>query len=360
MEQIKGFLTKVFERTSGNALRYRLIYLSGAIIHTFFIILFAALNLKLLTAFNILSVFIYCIGSVTIKENKNTALWIVIFYGEIVGHAALCGISLDWSYGFSLYSLMVIPVSYYMTYMDPNIKDPRKFSTILACINVSVMTMSGLLTAYRGYIDNDALAQIVSIFNFVVCAFIIAVFSVIFIYEMHNNMENLRVKNDELNFLANYDALTNLRNRHRISDVFHIYENGTSPFCVILGDIDDFKRINDTYSHDCGDKVLVTISEIIKSNVGSGGVVCRWGGEEILIIVSGKIETTLELAEKIRLIIQNQQISFQRKEIRVTMTFGFADYSEAVGIEKLISIADSRLYYGKKNGKNRVVYKKEQ
>ena len=101
----------------------------------------------------------------------------------------------------------------------------------------------------------------------------------------------------------------------------------------------------------------MTVSNIIRKHVDEKGVVCRWGGEEILIILSGKIEGSLDLMEKIRLEIQNQRMSFGIKQINVTMTFGFADYSEAMNIEKLVSIADKRLYTGKRNGKNQIVYK---
>ncbi len=352
------FISRLLERNSGNALRYRIIYFAGAIIHTFFIVLFATIELDILMGFNIASIIMYLAGSVFIKDNRWSSLWIVLFYMEIVTHAVVCCILLDWSYGFSLYSLMVIPVTYYITYMDPNIKHSLRFSTILAVINLLLITVSGFFAEGQDVINNPTLARMISTFNFVVCSVIIAIFASVYVLEMHNSMKNLKAKNDELNFLANYDALTKLRNRHHISDVFHIYEKGTAPFCVILGDIDDFKRINDTYSHDCGDKVLVSVANIISKNVADKGVVCRWGGEEILVILSGKSDECIDLMEKVRLEIQNQRLSFDRKEIKVTMTLGFADYSEAMNIEKLVSIADSRLYYGKKNGKNQIVYNK--
>lgn len=356
---IFSFISRVMEKNAGNALRYKTIYFAGAIIHTFFIVIFNSVKLDVLVAFNVVSVLMYVVGSLVIKENRWSSLWIVLFYMEIVAHAVMCSFLLDWSYGFSLYSLMVIPVSYYIMYMDPNIRKPIQFSSILAIINITAMTTTGFFADGRDVINNSAFAQVISTFNFVVCSFVIAIFSSIFVREMRTTMNNLKEKNDELNFLANYDALTKLRNRHHIADVFQIYEENTAPFCVFLGDIDDFKRINDTYSHDCGDKVLVSVADIISKNVGDNGVVCRWGGEEILVILSGKNEECLDLMEKTRLMIQNQRLSFNRKEIKVTMTFGFADYSEAMNIEKLVSIADSRLYYGKKNGKNQIVFQKK-
>ncbi len=358
MNKETNFFKKLFERQAGNALRYKVIYSAGALIHTIFIILFAVVEIDILVWFNGFSVLMYLAGSIFIKDNKWSSLWIVLFYMEIVLHAVVCGFLLNWSYGFSLYSLMVIPVCHYIAYMDPNIKNPLKFSSILAIINVVAMIITGFFSGTTGTIGNSAIAQTISTFNFIVCSIVIVIFSSIYTHEMYNSMKTLKETNDELNFLANYDALTKLRNRHHISDVFHIYEEGTSPFCVILGDIDDFKRINDTYGHDCGDKVLVCVAALINKEVGDKGVVCRWGGEEILVIMSGKSDECLDLMEKIRLMIQNQKLTFERKEIKVSMTFGFADYSESMKIEKLVSIADSRLYQGKKNGKNQIVYQK--
>lgn len=358
MKKERNFISKIFERQSGNALRYRIIYCAGAIIHTIFIVLFSAIDMSVLVGFNVFSVIMYLTGFIFIKDGRWSALWITLFYIEIVAHAVVCGFLLNWSYGFSLYSLMVIPVFHYIAYMDPNFKNPIRMSAILAIINIAAMTVTGFFSGTTGNIGNSTIAQTISTFNFIVCSVVIVLLSSISTNEIYNSTRALRASNDELNFLANYDSLTKLRNRHSISTVFRDYEKGTSPFCVILGDIDDFKRINDTYGHDCGDKVLKCVAELINKTVGNKGVVCRWGGEEILIILSGKSDECFDLMEKIRLMIQNQRLSFERKEISMSMTFGFADYSEAMSIEKLISIADSRLYQGKKNGKNQIVYQK--
>ena len=357
MDKIRQLVLKFLERDSGQTLRYRSIYLACALIHTFFIFLFANIGLTAMVVFNVMSVVMYITGIIFAKTADKAPVWIILMYFEIVAHAVLCNFMLDWSYGFALYSLMVIPICYYLAYMHPKISNPTRFSTILAAINIGIMTLTGFLSQGRIAEFDVDISKFVSSFNFVISAIVITIFSTIYIYEIRTKLGDLSTKNDELHFLANYDPLTRLRNRHHISDVFSDYEKGTKPFCVILGDIDDFKRINDTYSHDCGDKVLVTVADIISRNVGDKGVVCRWGGEEILIILSGKSDDGLELIERIRLEIQNQRMSFGIKQINVTMTFGFSDYSEAMNIEKLVSIADTRLYQGKRNGKNQVVYK---
>ncbi len=357
MKKIKQLVLKILEKDGAQTLKYRSIYMVCVLIHSFFIYLFWQIGLTEMVTFNIFSVIFYITGILLAKTAIKTPVWIVLIYFEIVVHAVMCNFMLDWSYGFALYSLMVVPISYYLAYMHPKIKNANFFCTVLAVINLFIMVLPGLFTErYTKEFDSD-ISNFVSSFNFVICALVITIFSAIYIYEIRGMVSDLSAKNDELNFLANYDPLTKLRNRHHIADVFKDYEKGTKPFCVILGDIDDFKRINDTYSHDCGDKVLVTVSETIIRHVDDKGVICRWGGEEILIILSGKNEECFELMENIRLEIQNSRMSFGIKQINITMTFGFTDYSEAMSIEKLVSIADKRLYEGKRNGKNQIVYK---
>lgn len=357
MDKIRQLVLKFLEKGEGQTLKYRIIYIVCCVIHLFFIFFFMHIGLSVMVVFNVFSILFYITGFIFAYTSTRTPVWITLIYFEIVTHAVFSSFMLDWSYGFSLYSLMVIPISYYLSYMHPKIKNPTKFCTTLAIINIAIMIITGLVSPGAAIEFESGMSNFISSFNFVISAVVITAFSAIYIYETKSMLGTLSTKNDELNFLAVYDPLTNLRNRHHIAEVFSEYEKNTKPFCVILGDIDDFKRINDTYSHDCGDKVLVTISEIIRKNVSDKGVVCRWGGEEILIILSGKSDDCFELMERIRLEIQNQQMSFGIKQINVTMTFGFTDYSEAMNIEKLVSIADKRLYEGKRNGKNQIVSK---
>ena len=250
MEKIKQLVLKFLEKGERQTLKYRSIYVVCVVLHTFFIFLFSQIGLTQMVAFNIFSVIFYLLGIILAKTTVKTPVWIVLIYFEIVGHAVLCNFMLDWSYGFALYSLMVIPISYYLAYMHPKIKNANFFCTILAVINLGLMILPGFFPEREIKEFDLGLSSFVSSFNFVVSALVITTFSAIYVYEIRGTMSNLSEKNDELNFLANYGPLTKLRNRHHISDVFGDYEKGTKPFCVILGDIDDFKRINDTYSHD--------------------------------------------------------------------------------------------------------------
>lgn len=162
-------------------------------------------------------------------------------------------------------------------------------------------------------------------------------------------------KNKQLDFYANYDKLTGLCNRHYIASYFQKFKESGKPYCVILGDIDDFKAVNDTYGHDCGDVVLVGVAEVIRENLPETAVPCRWGGEEFLILLYGDMPYAVSVMEKMIEEIRQKHIVYNLQTIHVTMTFGIAYYDENPKHEKLITIADDRLYYGKRHGKDQVV-----
>lgn len=165
----------------------------------------------------------------------------------------------------------------------------------------------------------------------------------------------LRQKNMELDFLANYDQLTKLSNRRHMQHYFERFQKSGKPYCVIIGDIDNFKLVNDTYGHDCGDLVLAAVADILKKTIDCQGVPARWGGEEFLILLYGDKKTAGEIMESVRHKIEKNIVPYQQQDVRVTMTFGMAFCREHNEMEKLITLADDRLYYGKNHGKNVIV-----
>jgi len=129
------------------------------------------------------------------------------------------------------------------------------------------------------------------------------------------------------------------------------------PFTFILGDIDDFKKLNDTYGHDAGDYVLKTVAQIMQNQVRGIDCPVRWGGEEFLIML---IETELEggksVAERIRKKIESTDFVYKGTKLTVTMTFGMSQWAGPDDdIDTCIMRADKALYRGKESGKNKVV-----
>jgi diguanylate cyclase (GGDEF)-like protein len=163
----------------------------------------------------------------------------------------------------------------------------------------------------------------------------------------------------ELEKYFNYDTLTHLLNRRCMNTYLEAAHKsavtGKSVFCLILLDIDDFKHVNDTYGHDCGDEVLKTVSKTVQSLVGKNDVVFRWGGEEILMLINSDKEETVKVAENIRKTIENTEIRYDGNVIRKTVTIGVSSYSKNATLSNMLKDADEKLYYGKNHGKNQVV-----
>lgn len=171
----------------------------------------------------------------------------------------------------------------------------------------------------------------------------------------------LRQSNQKLIEMASLDALTQLPNRRSINEHLSmlVYENDRTgkPFCIAIGDVDFFKKINDNYGHDTGDYVLTTLSGLFKNIVKGRGKVARWGGEEFLFCFEGmNIQQAYAALEILRLQIEKYNFTFKDHTLKITMTFGIEEYSQIIGLESTISKADSKLYEGKNNGRNQVVY----
>ena len=160
--------------------------------------------------------------------------------------------------------------------------------------------------------------------------------------------------------LVEQDMLTGLYNRRygtaKFRKIIADCNKSGMPYAVAIGDIDYFKKVNDTYGHEAGDVVLKTVSKVMKQQLAGKGIVCRWGGEEFLLVFEG---TDITGAEKklfdILNEIRNLTISYEEQKIQVTMTFGVADGKEFDNYEQLLREADERLYAGKAAGRNRVV-----
>ena len=263
---------------------------------------------------------------------------------------------------FNLYCLAIVPGIFYIT---STIKD-FKGRTLLPFVT-SIAAMLTYVTSLLFELVHDPIfvvepsvtTQLVEIFNVIISFIMMIIFSLLFTWEMKNNSAALEKRNQQLQQFANRDPLTKLPNRRSMMQVLnvsmHELQRDNAPFSVILGDIDDFKKINDNYGHDAGDKVLVMVANTITSQLRDCDSVCRWGGEEILIVIKGDLEAARNIAERIRLNISSSKVEHGGQSMRVTMTFGVAQAKAGDRIEHLIQQADNRLYYGKGHGKNQVV-----
>lgn len=169
-------------------------------------------------------------------------------------------------------------------------------------------------------------------------------------------LENIHIVTNH----ANRDFLTGLYNRryffHDMDEYIHEDNVHNEPFAVGMLDIDNFKKINDTYGHDTGDRVIVHLANILMSNTNYRDIVSRFGGEEFCIVLKNINRfSAVEIFDRLREEVASSVIYSDKKEaIQFTISIGISLYSED-GLEETINQADMMLYSAKHSGKNRVV-----
>lgn len=176
----------------------------------------------------------------------------------------------------------------------------------------------------------------------------------------------------ELELLITKDPMTGLYNRRGFleiaekifDDIKYHKENKNSPrknviidsFAVLFFDVDHFKKINDTYGHEIGDKILKFVAGIIQSKVRTSDFVGRWGGEEMIAALLGAHEhDAAAKAEEIRKAIKSRVKIPGHPEFKVTISIGVAELDHNPTLEDLIKHGDEAMYQAKQRGRDRVI-----
>jgi diguanylate cyclase (GGDEF)-like protein len=158
---------------------------------------------------------------------------------------------------------------------------------------------------------------------------------------------------------AKYDFLTSTLNRRGMEEELAVIAKSDEEktLYILMADLDKFKKLNDTYGHEAGDKVLIEVAEIFKRMTERKGYVSRWGGEEFLLVITEVDQNDIfEYAENIRESVEKAHIPWKEDQLlKVTVTMGIAEYSAGETFYNCISNADEALYQGKRNGRNRVI-----
>lgn len=369
---------------------FNLICVLAAIMHLTFLILFWQFKVNLLAQVNIGSVVFYVTGGILSGVNvtgKCPTFWISVIFAEIVLHAVTCTLIVGVDTCFVLYPIISLPicVCYLFLYIDR--KNFARSVIIYVILTFAFTAAAVAIAEYYGGslpLNISVLSRrekmIMRCVNIFYAAMTLFGFTLLFYLEMTNMMNKLRASTDKLHYTATHDALTGLTNRRSFWEFFDELCRDGKHYNIAMGDLDSFKKINDTYGHGCGDLVLKSVADVINSSTKENEIACRWGGEEMVLVFIGDRSDALERLEKIRTDIESLSLDYEGLNVHVTMTFGFADSeelprainegtteietnetAEAVtkrsGVESLISMVDKRLYVGKGSGKNVVVDK---
>lgn len=345
-----------------NRFKYKILGFVISMVHLFFGVIMGWLHIMPLFWYNLVITGFYAYFALFFASKEKYLSIYISLFSEILFYAAMATLMLGWDWGFMLYTVGLIPLAFYLSYTLPGM-ERRVLIPVLTSLGVTVCYIGVDIAArhMEPLYSEDIPVWIISVlhyFNTVLIFVMLIFFSLLFALEVRYMQRLLERKNDRLEEIAYYDPLTKLLNRRSMDKYLNTTFNMATqeqPFCLMMVDIDDFKKVNDTYGHDFGDQVLKSVSAMISHRVRETDYVCRWGGEEFLVLLKTGLQYAGQIAEDIRSNVEKTQISDDTVQIHVSITIGIAQYQDDTTIHALINEADEKLYYGKKHGKNQVV-----
>ena len=223
-----------------------------------------------------------------------------------------------------------------------------RFGLFLYCrTNISVLALTETATV------------VLQIINTVITFVLMAVACSMFSSNVESAEKKLVLYNAQLKKQAGTDPLTGLWNRRQMMQYItekHQKEPNMA-FTLGMGDIDFFKRINDHWGHDCGDAVLVWITRHMSQELSEHARLCRWGGEEFIFFfpeMNG--DEVCLILNNLRMRLDNNPFDWKGEWIPITMTFGVEENDFHSNIDTLLKNVDDKLYMGKEQGRDRVIY----
>ncbi|MCR5816882.1 MAG: GGDEF domain-containing protein [Ruminococcus sp.] len=327
--------------------------------HALYLAIFAAAGVMAMVVFNIFSVTFYAGTIVAVSRVKEKTYLVYASLAEIVIHAAAATVCVGAQADFIMFLLMIIPLAFLM----PNKNRYAPFVVMFVTVPLYGLLRFTYMEPGRELynISDTAYPMIFYVINILVGAFVLMYVATIYTVINRYTGCKLRVQNEQLRVMASTDPLTKLDNRRavgrKLAETAALCDETGKGYVVGIADLDDFKRVNDNFGHDMGDHVLEAAAGVIKDTLPEGGYASRWGGEEFLFVLP---ETGLQqgVATAEQMIKSVSELSFTSEDgtISVTVTIGICEGQPGDNVERVIGRADSRLYKGKNDGKNRVEF----
>ncbi|ARR00617.1 GGDEF domain-containing protein [Campylobacter porcelli] len=322
-----------------------MLFLCVTLLYSF---IFYMMNMYILSVVSFLGLFVYAVSIKSIDENEYDRVFL-LSHLHIVISAVLATIILGWDYGFYLIIIAIASTTYL------NIFKNRVITYLLAGFDFAIFIFVYMISNI--YFPKEP-GEFVEIFYISNLAFLLFLFVVIFkVYGIVNqiNIKDLHRYRHELKTASQTDHLTGLINKRALNIILAKKSNKT--ITIAMCDIDNFKSINDKFGHNVGDEVLKTLAKIFTKNTNKSDIVCRWGGEEFVIVATNTSRINfINQIQNIRFIINQTPVKISNnKSIHFTVTFGISD--SGTDPNKLTDQADKRLYKGKRSVKNCIIAK---
>ena len=335
----KKYHYKTIEKTCYTA---NIIYL---IVHIFYLILFIVSKIDVLIYVTAGAVLAYLLFFFLLKKRKYYPY--ALCCGNLfLVYVSVTTIMIGFNTGFHFYLIGLCVVSFFTTYFS---KVKRSSGSIIwVGLSLTIYLVLYFVTKFNP--PHYAIEPWLEITLFTVHA--VAVFALVAAYLVVFVKYALSLERKIMNE-SRTDELTQINNRYGLYDYFE--QEDKSSTALALFDIDDFKGINDKYGHATGDYILKRVAEIT-SDVLSDSFVCRYGGEEFVIVLNeDKEQSIFDRLETLRKSIEKETFEFGKSKINITITIGAVNYSEDLSLEEWVDLADEKMYSGKKSGKNKTV-----
>ncbi len=326
------------------------------VIHIYLGIFYLMFHGDFMTKLNTASIIIIaCCGY--LAYTKKYQLMFRIIFIEAIFHMFMATVSFGWACGFQNYLIALVVVFYYIDYcaMKSGEFHIRSGTLTSACFVAYIVAFVITSIKDEPFIVPDGAMRVTQMLSSVLVFATVALFLWVLI------QFTFRIENT-MSIQAHNDKLTGLPNRYYFTENYNemVRRGNKEKMFMAIMDIDDFKKVNDTYGHNAGDYVLKTVAAIIQ-NKCKDMVICRWGGEEFLL--SGEADgTDIDARKKmcreldnVRKSIGNYDFSYEGIRFRITLTMGVAFYGEGDTVEDWVGCADKKLYAGKISGKNKLV-----
>ena len=354
-----GFSTPpgMFDRTVIFQLRLLLGY--AALVHSGFFLLgliffrspFMIYHVAIVLGFFLFSKYIH---------SGNFILIYCLTFVEIGVHSYILYWFLGSNCAIELYYLLLVPVASYSLLLPYSKRFQTCFIILAFVCNVAAYTVFLLISQFykRPLMVTKPVLTLFLVFSVVTVFGMSGLETYFFLSHIIGDFRIVEGQKEDLSLKASYDALTKIYNRWEISrrlDIaFEKSRKEDTPLSVCIGDLDNFKRINDTFGHNAGDFILKSVAQILNANVRRTDPLGRWGGEEFLLVMEAEADVCYRRAEILRKLIEEHLFVFDEKTIPVTITFGVASAGETTDTSTaLVGLADKMLYKGKKEGRNR-------
>ena len=303
----------------------------------------------------IFSIGIY-VGALICTYEDRTPLASALYILQTLFVTAVLSLSIGWKYFFAPMAIVVLMVLYFS--LNMSLKKKALFSVCMAIYLFAISVGYFYLPRHTEIFNGVAL--LVLFLNISLSVSSISIVGYCFCRKFSQTEEKILQYNKKLEQMASTDSLTALWNRRAMNDhLIHLvtqHNRYQCDFSIAIMDIDFFKHVNDEYGHGMGDFVLKTLSAVLSDHMTDLGHVCRWGGEEFLLSFENMdYDAACHHMELLRQKIENQEFTYKKTSIHITITGGITEYTGNTSLDSLITRADELLYKGKTSGRNKIV-----